>query len=64
MFKAKVYGSFAVKFRAFGVDWGFIKKSVSLVDAVPISIPFALPTTLPIAFNKFGVQLDIFVVKA
>jgi len=61
MFKAKIYGDFAVKFRAFGIDFGYVKKSISLADAVTISSPLAFPSTIPITFEKFGIRIDAYV---
>ena len=64
VFKAKIYGDFAVKFRAFGVDFGYVKKSIALADAVLISSPVAFPSTVPIMFEKFGIRVDAYILKA
>ena len=64
MFKAKIYGDFAVKFRAFGIDFGYVKKSISLADAVVFSAPVAIPSTVPISFEKFGVKIDAYLLRA
>ena len=64
MFKAKIYGDFAVKFRAFGMDFGYVKKSISLANAVLFSSPIAVPSTLPLSFEKFGVKIDAYILKA
>ena len=64
MFKAKIYGDFAVKFRAFGIDFGFVKRSISLSDAVVFSLPVALPATIPLLFEKYGVRVDAYIVRA
>lgn len=64
MFKAKIYGDFAVKFRAFGVDFGYVKKSISLADAVLFSSPVALPSTVPILFEKYGIRVDAHILRA
>jgi hypothetical protein len=63
MFKTKIYGDFAVKFRAFGIDLGYAKKSISLADAVVLSTPVALPATVPISFEKFGIRIDAFLLR-
>ena len=60
---AKIYGEFAVKFRAFGVDFGYVKKSISAQDAVVFSSPVPLPATIPIVFEKFGVKVSAFLLK-
>jgi len=64
MFKVKIYGDFGVKFRAFGIDFGYVKKSISLVDSVVFSTPVALPATVPISFERFGVKVEAFLAKA
>jgi hypothetical protein len=64
MFKAKIYGDFAVKFRAFGVDFGYVKKSIALAQAVEFSVPIALVASIPIVFEKFGVKVSAFIQKA
>ena len=64
VFKAKIYGDFAVKFRAFGMDLGYVRRSISLADAVVFSTPIALPSTVPILFEKFGIRVDAYIVRA
>jgi hypothetical protein len=64
MFKAKLYGEFAVKFRAFGIDLGYVKRSISLGDAVVFSTPIALPSTVPLLFEKFGIRVDAYLMRA
>lgn len=61
---AKIYGDFAVKFRAFGVDFGYVKKSISAQDAVEFTSPVVLPATIPISFEKFGIKINAYLSKA
>lgn len=58
MFKARIYGDFAVKFRAFGFDLGYAKKSIDLLGAVVFEIPVAFPAAIPLKFDKYGIKIN------
>ena len=61
---ARIYGDFAVKFRAFGIDFGYAKRSISAEDAAVIQTPVPLPATIPIVFEKFGIRINAYISKA
>ena len=61
---AKIYGDFAVKFRAFRVDLGYVKKSISAQNAVEFASPIVLSATIPIAFEKFGIKINAYLSRA
>ena len=60
-FMAKLYGSVAVKFRAFGIDFGYAKRAVDPLMPVMIGLPFPLPDVMHIAFDKYGIKLDVYI---
>ena len=61
----KIYGSFKIKFRAFGIDFGTAKQDIPLADAVtlPVAIP-NLPISVPIKFDYRGISVDAYLIKA
>ncbi len=61
---AKIYGDFAVKFRAFGVDFGYVRKSISAQNAVEFVSPIVLAATIPISFEKFGIKVNAYLSRA
>lgn len=61
MYKAKIYGDFSVKFRAFGIDFGYAKKTITADQGVILSLPIQIEP-MQIAFNERGVKLDAFIV--
>ena len=63
-FQVAIYGDVSVKFRAMGVDFGTVRRAISLDDAVKVDVPFGLPAALPIRFQRFGIGLDLWVVPA
>ena len=58
MYKAKIYGRFAVKFRALGIDFGYVRKELAEDQAHVFEVPFGLPGAFPVKFKRFGIELD------
>jgi hypothetical protein len=62
--KITLYGDIAVKFRAFGRDLGYAKRTINYGDGPIITLPVPLPFQVPIKFEKYGVRLSLFLAPA
>ena len=57
----KVWGDIAVKFRAFGIDFGYAKKSIPADQAAVFKVPFAFKGVFPVVYNDHGVKLNLYI---
>ena len=61
--KITIYGDFAVKFRAFGIDFGYIKRTIPFSSDITIDIPFPLTRPVRVRFDKYGVRADFWIAQ-